>query len=252
MEPIWTLSTIITAPLFLLIAVALIAVGIWFAVDHFTGQKKSAAKYQKALERHQRFVKFAHEFKQERTAQKRAKVEQLAAASGVSVVDLIDSGRIDHSDASFDHYGTDKFEMMDAYNELGDDYDAYSDQNAPRPSYHDTNSDGLWVTFWTVLIGGVVATIVACSMYPYQAVYHQYRVVQGKVTQVAGEKLNGTDSGDIYLSYVFEINGKQYVCEEARCSTITAGSVAKLRCKPTYHRTGAPTNECSFVSVRKD
>lgn len=247
MNPIWTLSTLIVAPIFLLIALALIAISILVAVTYFRDKVDKRTEYQAALERHQRYTKFKHEYIDKVNAERRARVEQLAAANGVSVSEIIEQRYMSRDDYQYEP-SVDSYQMHEEYNELGDDYNPWNDQNPPSAGAYKVDKSDLGLAFIPAGVGLLIAVIVGFAMYPFQAEYHQYRTVQGQVDQVRGEKLNGTDSGDMYISYVFEINGKQYVCEEARCSTIEQGDTAKLRCKPSYHWSGAPTNRCSFVS----
>jgi hypothetical protein len=120
-----------------------------------------------------------------------------------------------------------------------------------RDSKPDFGEDyGPWI-FGLPVVASVLLGIVAWSMYPLDARYHQWRTVQGTVTQVGGERLQGTNSGNLYISWVFDINGKKYTCEETRCGSIDVGATAKLRCKPSYQHVGSEVNECKFVSVRK-
>ena len=141
---------------------------------------------------------------------------------------------------------------LDEYDALGDGRNSSKDQREPRLSEFRPDSDDWGFSVVLVVVGLVVGMLVSFAAYPFKSEYHQWRVVEGVVTAADGGQIKSVgDSGDLSVDYAFTIDGKQYVCDETRCSSVKTGDTAKFRCKPDYRWAGSPINKCSFVSVRK-
>jgi hypothetical protein len=231
-EPIWTFSTKFGLPFFILVALAAFGFAAWWIVEYFRDKAVFKNAMPRAEERMRRAETFAAEMKARVTAER-------TAAAGVTGVTDRDTWVSD-------------YEIRGEYEDAFPDADYFRDLNCTVREDNPDDSRSSYFGPAAALAGAglLVVALTAMSMYPWSAVYHQWRVVEGPVAAVSGEKLDSTDGGSLWLSWVFDINGKKYVCDEPRCGTIDPGEIAKLRCKPSYQDVGSEVNNCKFVSVK--
>ena len=98
---------------------------------------------------------------------------------------------------------------------------------------------------------GILLTLLLAALffYPYHMEYHEIRNVQGTVTQVSNRFLAG-DNGGTNQKFVVTINGKQYGCNDTRCSLVHVGSWLQLGCQRVWEFGSKDGYDCVFRGIK--
>lgn len=231
MEPKWSNGTLFGLPIFLLIAAVLLGFAVLMVWSYFSEKREQLGKKAEREER-QRYA-------EEWTKKARERVLTARKAEGEDV---------DEDDDVYD------WELRELYAEdhPGGDYREYFSDLA---GYDRSKMPDKGEHFWPAGVATGVALLVLgltyWAMYPLEKVYHQWTPMTGVVTSMGGGQLESTDGGHLYITYVFTINGQQYLCDTARCGDIAVGDTATLTCKPDWSRVATDPISCNFISVKK-
>lgn len=98
-------------------------------------------------------------------------------------------------------------------------------------------------------IAGLVAVLSILGFYPYKGEYHQWRPVQGTVTQVSSRIISdGSDS--VNQRFVLKVgDGAQlYGCDDTRCATVKVGDMVALLCKREWQYASVSGYGCRWAS----
>jgi hypothetical protein len=91
-----------------------------------------------------------------------------------------------------------------------------------------------------LVIGGI-GTYVA---FPFSAAYHRYAPVTGTVTVTESRFLGSGNSTT--QNYLIGINGKDYRCDDTRCSQLEKGDVVTLLCEKSFQFNGVSGSVCNW------
>lgn len=83
------------------------------------------------------------------------------------------------------------------------------------------------------------------GFYPYQARYHQWRLVEGTVQKVSS-RLITTGDKTMAQRYVVVIDGQPYGVDDTRASLLHKGDHIKLSCKPEFQLFSVPGEACRW------
>lgn len=91
----------------------------------------------------------------------------------------------------------------------------------------------------------VMAPIIAALYWPYKAEYHQWKPVEGKVTQIGSRLIGG---GSTSQRYVLAIDGQPYGVDDTRASLVKVGDAVKLSCIREWQYASNPGWACRWAS----
>lgn len=95
----------------------------------------------------------------------------------------------------------------------------------------------------------VIAVIAVVAYWPFSAEYHRWEPRSGTVAAVSQRLLSDGDGG-VNQKFVVRYagDGREYGCEDTRCSLVERGDRLTLMCKRTWQYTGTDGYDCQFGS----
>jgi len=97
---------------------------------------------------------------------------------------------------------------------------------------------------WSTVALAFLLPLALLAYYPYKAEYHQWRTVDGTVSEV-GNRLLGTGSG-MEQRYVLVIDGQPYGVDDTRASLVKVGDEVHLRCIRDWQYASTPGWVCRW------
>lgn len=114
---------------------------------------------------------------------------------------------------------------------------------------HPRDPETKWLARFLFASAVLLVIGIAAGYYPWKAEYHQYVTKTGTIETISSRLLGSSDS--FQQKFVVRYtDGREFGCEDTRCSLLKPGDALVLACKRTWQYAGVDGYDCKYIESR--